>query len=185
MWGQMLCILSKQGIIVIIHRIFPWPSKGGSYPKSKPGHAHGLHSHAHIILRARLERALLLLHMPCKLLLLHRHHRHGHEFSKKLLLLMMMMLLLVLLLLLLLLLGWLSLLLRLLLGHVRRPGGLASLAILLAVLLVISSDQTNRAGGRGAVHVEGIASVSGVRVPFPVAVATAVVFLSVVRVSAV
>ena len=44
MWGQMLYILSKQGIIVTIRHIFPWPSKSESSPKCKPGRAHGLHS---------------------------------------------------------------------------------------------------------------------------------------------
>ena len=51
-----------------------------------------------------------------------------------------------------------------------RPSGLARLAILLVVLLAIASDQANRAGGRGTVHVGGISSATGVCVPFLLAV---------------
>ena len=128
--------------------IFPWSSKGVSSPESKPGRAHRLHSHIHTILCVRLKGALLLLHEPCKLLLLHQHHGHRHESCKRLMLLL----------------RWLPLLLRLFLGRNYCPSGLVRRAILLDVLLVIVSDQANRAGGCDTVHVGGFSSVAGVSV---------------------
>ena len=70
---------------------------------------------------------MLLLHVPCKLLLLHWYHRYRHKSCKRLMLLLLLL-------------RWLTLLLRMLLGHICRPSGLARLAILLAVLLAIVSD---------------------------------------------
>ena len=148
MWGQTLCILSKQRVIVKIRGISPWPPKGRSSPKSKPGRAYELHSHVHTVLRVGLKYALLLLHVPCKLLILHCRRRYLGKSCERFMLLLLLL-------------WWLPLLLGLLLCRVccakLVPCGMLGLAVPLAVLLplAIVSDHANRAGGRGTVHVGG------------------------------
>ena len=56
-----------------------------SSPKSKYELDGGLHSYVHTILCAGLKDALLQLHMPCKLLMMHWYCRHPDKSCKRLL----------------------------------------------------------------------------------------------------